>query len=71
MSPFGGGAGGGWKAKTTMSTPGLLKQATPASGGQYRHTGLRRYDDIGGYVGLRKTSRCGLFIDVFSMPVTP
>jgi len=34
ISPFGGGAGGGWKDQKNTSTPGLLKQATPASGGQ-------------------------------------
>jgi len=39
VSPFEGGAGGGWKAQDIKSTPGPLKQATPASGGQYRHSG--------------------------------
>jgi len=37
MSPFGGAQGEDAKQKTTSPPPAL--RATPASGGQYRHTG--------------------------------
>jgi hypothetical protein len=41
-----------------MSTPGPLERATPAGGGQYRHTGEGRYPENAENTGFHFLTLC-------------